>query len=68
MSSPHPPSFPGLKPGDGWALCAARWFEAFKAGYAPLVKLEATNVKALEFIPLEILEQFDDRSLTPKNP
>merc|ERR1712122_29705 len=36
-------SFPGLKPGDRWALCAARWYEAYEAGFAPLIKLDATN-------------------------
>ena len=25
LSSPHPPAFPGLKPGDRWGLCAGRW-------------------------------------------
>ena len=30
LSSPHPPAFPGLKPGDRWGLCAGRWFEAFQ--------------------------------------
>ena len=57
----------GLKPGDRWALCAARWYEAFTAGSAPLVKLDATHRKALETIPLETLEQFDDRRLNPAN-
>jgi len=67
LSTPHPPSFPGLKPGDRWALCAGRWYEAFTAGFAPLVKLDATHRKALETIPLEVLEQFDDRRLSPAN-
>ena len=53
----------GLKPGDRWALCATRWYEAFTAGSAPLVKLDATHRKALETIPLETLEQHDDRRL-----
>jgi len=67
LSTAHPPSFPGLKPGDRWALCATRWYEAFTAGSAPLVKLDATHRKALETIPLETLEQFDDRRLNPAN-
>ena len=33
-------NFPGLKEGDHWCLCAARWLEAYKAGKAPKVKLE----------------------------
>jgi uncharacterized protein (DUF2237 family) len=53
LSTPHPEyQFPGLKPGDRWCLCAARWQEAFKAGSAPDVVLEATHESALEFIDL----------------
>ena len=26
-------SFPGLKEGDRWCLCANRWLEAHNAGY-----------------------------------
>jgi uncharacterized protein (DUF2237 family) len=47
--------FPGLKPGDRWCLCALRWKEAYDAGVAPPVILEATHQKALEYIPLEAL-------------
>lgn len=50
-------SFPGLKAGDCWCLCALRWQEAFEAGLAPPVKLECTHIKALEFIKLEHLKQ-----------
>ena len=39
--------FPGLKAGDKWCLCALRWKEAFDAGCAPEVDLEATSEKAL---------------------
>ncbi|MEZ5167804.1 MAG: DUF2237 domain-containing protein [Acidimicrobiales bacterium] len=29
LSTPRPEwGFPGLKPGDGWCVCAARWLEA----------------------------------------
>lgn len=48
--------FPGLKPGDRWCLCALRWKEAFDAGYAPQVILEATHEKALKYISLDILK------------
>ena len=48
--------FPGLKPGNIWCLCALRWKEALKAGVAPPVILEATNVKALEYVTLEELK------------
>ena len=56
LSTPRPEyGFPGLKPGDQWCLCAARWQEAFEAGAAPPVALEATHESALEFIDLESL-------------
>lgn len=48
--------FPGLKPGDRWCLCAARWLEAYEAGCAPRVRLRSTHAKALEVIPLEALK------------
>ncbi|MEO5912655.1 MAG: DUF2237 domain-containing protein [Luteolibacter sp.] len=54
LSTPQPDhGFPGLKPGNQWCLCAARWQEAFEAGAAPDVVLEATHESALEFIDLE---------------
>jgi uncharacterized protein (DUF2237 family) len=49
--------FPGLKPGDRWCLCVQRWKEAFDAGVAPPVDLEATHVSALEFVSREELEK-----------
>jgi uncharacterized protein (DUF2237 family) len=54
--------FPGLAPGDRWCLCASRWLEAFAAGKAPLVDLEATHEKALEVINLEYLVSFAHKS------
>lgn len=48
--------FPGLKPGDRWCLCIARWQEAHRAGVAPPVALEATHISALEFVDLEDLK------------
>ncbi len=56
LSTPMPQfGFPGLKPGDRWCLCAARWQEAFDAGKAPRVRLAATHERALEIIRLEDL-------------
>lgn len=49
--------FPGLKPGDKWCLCAARWKEALDAGVAPPVVLAATHEKALDFVSLEDLKR-----------
>ena len=57
LISPYPASgFPGLKAGDVWCLCAMRWKEALEAGVAPPVILEATNVKALEYVSLKDLQ------------
>lgn len=51
LSTPRPEvGFPGLKPGDGWCLCALRWKEAYEAGYAPEVDMEATHEAALNYI------------------
>ncbi len=56
LSTPIPEyQFPGLQPGDQWCLCAMRWQEAFEAGVAPTVILEATHEKALEYIAFEDL-------------
>lgn len=57
LITPYPPSgFPGLKAGDIWCLCVLRWKEAFEAGVAPPVILEATNRKALLYVTLEQLQ------------
>jgi uncharacterized protein (DUF2237 family) len=57
LMTPRPgSSFPGLQPGDKWCLCATRWLEAFHAGLAPPVDLEATHSKALEMITLAQLQ------------
>lgn len=50
-------AFPGLKPGDQWCLCAARWKEAYDAGMAPQVVLAATHISALEYASLEELQE-----------
>jgi uncharacterized protein (DUF2237 family) len=58
LSTPRPEySFPGLKAGDKWCLCALRWKEADRAGFAPPVILESTHKKALDFIELEDLKK-----------
>ena len=50
-------SLPGLKPGDKWCLCAARWYEAYRADVAPTVHLEATHKAALRIVPKEALKK-----------
>ena len=58
LITPRPEwGFPGLKPGDRWCLCAARWKEAYDAGCAPPVILRATHVRALEVLNLEQLRE-----------
>ena len=57
LSTPQPDySFPGLKPGDRWCLCAPRWKEALDAGFAPLVVLEATHEETLAITTLGVLK------------
>ncbi len=59
LSTPTPEyAFPGLKAGDRWCLCAARWQQAFEAGMAPRVVLAATHERALEVIALQDLKRF----------
>ncbi len=50
--------FKGLKPGDKWCLCAARWLEAYEAGMAPMLDLEATNEATLQIIPMDLLLKY----------
>ena len=58
LSTPRPEfGFPGLKAGDRWCLCAARWREAFDAGKAPKVILAATHERTLVIAPLEALKK-----------
>ena len=49
--------FAGLKVGDRWCVCAARWQEALVAGCAPRVVLRATEAGALEHCRLEDLQR-----------
>lgn len=59
LSTPRPEwSFPGLVAGDRWCLCVRRWIEAENAGVAPLLHLEATDQKALDYVPLVTLEKY----------
>lgn len=57
LSTPRPEyGFPGLKPGDRWCLCASRFLQAHEEGVAPRITLAATHRRALEVVPLEILQ------------
>ena len=57
LSTPRPEfGFDGLKAGDYWCLCAARWEQARQAGLAPQVKLEACNMAALRYCHIDDLK------------
>lgn len=59
LLTPRPEfGFPGLKQGDRWCVCAARWLEAFEIGLAPPVVLEATHERALEILDLPELKAY----------
>src|ERR1700679_1085622 len=56
LVTPRPEfGFPGLKAGNKWCLCVARWKEAFEAGAAPPVVLESCHQQALEEVTLQDL-------------
>lgn len=50
--------FPGLRPGDRWCLCAARWKEALNAKMAPPVVLRATHRATLQHVKLNELRKY----------
>ena len=57
LSTPRPEfQFAGLKPGDHWCLCASRFMQAHDEGVAPRGNLAATHERALDIVPLEVLE------------
>lgn len=59
LSTPRPDyGFAGLKAGDQWCLCAARFLQAHEEGAAPQVRLNATHSATLMVVPLEVLELY----------
>ncbi len=57
LSTPVPAfGFDGLRGGDRWCLCAARWQQALEAGVAPRVVLGATHERCLEVIDIDDLK------------
>ncbi len=59
LSTPRPEyTFPGLKAGDQWCLCALRWKEAYDHGKAPMVILEACAEEALKYVKINQLIEF----------
>jgi len=62
LSTPRPEfDFPGLKAGDRWCVCAARWLQASEEGYAPPVILESTHERCLEVVSLADLKYHELR-------
>lgn len=58
LSTPRPEyGFAGLKPGDRWCLCAARFLQAHEEGAAPKIRLAATHARTLDIVPLEVLKR-----------
>ena len=59
LSTPIPEyGFKGLKDGDRWCLCAQRWAESHKAGYAPKIDPRATSSLATKFATKEVLLEY----------
>jgi uncharacterized protein (DUF2237 family) len=58
LATPRPEwRFPGLVPGDRWCVVASRWLQAYDAGAAAPVVLASTSERALEVIPIDLLEE-----------
>lgn len=59
LSTPRPEfAFQGLKAGDQWCLCAARFLQAHHEGVAPRVLLQSTHQRTLDLVPIEILKRY----------
>jgi len=59
LSTPMPEyRFPGLVPGDRWCVTAMNWLRAHHDGAAAPVVLASTHEKALEIIPLGVLQAY----------
>jgi uncharacterized protein (DUF2237 family) len=58
LSTPMPQhGFAGLVPGDRWCVTAANWLRAHLDGTAAPVVLASTNERALDIVPLAVLEE-----------
>ncbi len=58
LMTPRPElGFPGLKDGDKWCVCAARWLEALNDNVAPPILIKSTNRLALEVIDIDLLKK-----------
>lgn len=62
LSTPRPEyGFAGLKAGDRWCLCAARFLQAHEEGVAPQVNLAATHQTTLSLVPIEVLRRYAEQ-------
>lgn len=58
LTTPMPQyHFPGLVPGDRWCVTAANWLRAHYDGAAAYVVLASTHQRALEVVPLAVLQE-----------
>lgn len=58
LSTPAPHfHFPGLRAGDRWCVTAANWLRAHHDGAAAFVVLASTHARALEIVPLSVLQE-----------
>lgn len=50
----------GLREGDYWCFCVHRWIEAYNydPSIAPKIRLESTDMKVLEYIPVNVLIKY----------
>ena len=63
LSTPRPEfNFDGLQPGDRWCLCAARFLQAAQEMAAPKVVLEATHRRALQIVPMALLQAHQSKA------
>jgi len=59
LITPRPElNFPGLKDGDKWCLCAARWLEAHNDNVAPPIIIRSTNKLVLDVIGITLLKKY----------
>lgn len=66
IATPRPDlDFVGLVPGDRWCVIASKWWEAYQAGCACPLDLTATNIRALDVIPREVLFAY---GIDPRKP
>ena len=50
--------FPGLVPGDRWCVTARSFLRAHDDGAAAPVVLASSHLRALEIVPLEVLQMY----------